>query len=450
MVPPVTHGGRAMKDQATGTDITGALAVFAATLDAAVVPEAVMAVMRLSILDWLAVGLAGRDEPVASAVRALALDEGGAGQAHAIGLKLRVPARMAALVNGSVSHALDYDDTHFAHIGHPSVAVVSAALAMAERVGASGTAFQIAALIGCEASVRVGLWLGRGHYQGGFHQTATAGAFGAGLAAGRLMGLTSDQMADVLGLLATRASGLKSQFGSMGKPFNAGIAAANGVEAALLVANGFQPRRDALEVAQGFGPTHHGAAEMTALDGIGTDWHFAEISHKFHACCHGLHAALEALVGISGIDAAQVSQIRVTTHPRWLSVCNIADPQNGLQAKFSYAQVLAMRLLGHDTARLETYCDALCADPEVIALRRRVDVTGDEAVPETASKVTVVLKDGTEHDSAHDLTQPMSLEARRAKVLAKAESLLGAARLAELTDLVDGRAPPGMLGAALV
>ncbi|WP_372836722.1 MmgE/PrpD family protein, partial [Puniceibacterium confluentis] len=350
-----------MKDRSQQQGITQALAAFAVQQDAQDIPQEVMAVMRLSLLDWIVVGCAGRDEPVAASVRALARDEGGAAQAHALGMAQRVPARMAALVNGTVSHALDYDDTHFAHIGHPSVAVVPAALAMAERIGASGPEFQAAALIGCEASVRVGLWLGRGHYQAGFHQTATAGAFGAGLAAGRLLRLDPAQMADVLGLLATRASGLKSQFGSMAKPFNAGIAAANGVEAALLVHYGLQPRRDALEVAQGFGVTHHGAADHAALDGLGTDWHFDRVSHKFHACCHGLHAALEALKSLGAVRPDAVARIRVSTHPRWLSVCNITSPTTGLQSKFSYAQVMAMHLLGHDTARLDSYTDALCA-----------------------------------------------------------------------------------------
>ena len=222
--------------------------------------DTALQVMRLSLLDWLAVTRAGADEPVARITRAMVADEGGRAEASALGLAARLPARAAALANGTASHALDYDDTHFAHIGHPSVAVIPAALAIAERVGASGAALQHAALVGVEASIRVGIWLGRAHYQTGFHQTATAGAFGAGLACARLMGFTADQAAMVLGLLATRASGLKSQFGTMGKPFNAGIAAANGVEAALLVARGFIANPDALEGPQGFGPTHAGVA----------------------------------------------------------------------------------------------------------------------------------------------------------------------------------------------
>ncbi|HAR50331.1 MAG TPA: 2-methylcitrate dehydratase, partial [Roseovarius nubinhibens] len=131
-------------------------------------------VMRLSLLDWLAVGLPGQEEPVARIVGAMVAEESGAAQATAFG-GTRLPARAAALVNGTVSHALDYDDTHFAHIGHPSVAVVPAALALAEREGADMAQLVRAALQGCEMSVRIGLLLGRGHYQVGYHQTATAG-----------------------------------------------------------------------------------------------------------------------------------------------------------------------------------------------------------------------------------------------------------------------------------
>ncbi|KMK66954.1 MmgE/PrpD family protein [Puniceibacterium sp. IMCC21224] len=438
-----------MTNSSADYDITAALAQFASSTRDDDLPRDARAVMGLSVIDWLAVGLAGRDEPVARAVRALVVDEGGAPQAHTLGLEGRFPARAAALLNGTASHALDYDDTHFGHIGHPSVAVVSAALAVAEKVGASGAAFQAAALIGVEASVRVGLWLGRGHYQIGYHQTATAGAFGAGLAAGRLLGLTAGQMADVLGVLSTRASGLKSQFGTMGKPFNAGIAAANGVEAALLVAHGLQPRRGALDGPQGFGETHHGAADPTAIAGLGQVWLFEQVSHKFHACCHGLHATLDALADASAIGADTVERVDVRTSPRWLSVCNVADPTGGLEAKFSYAQVVAMRLLGHDTARLDSYCDALCHDPQITALRRRVAVSGDDTLSETQARVTLHLTSGEAVKLYHDLLEPQPLALRDARVRAKAESLLGATRAAQVQGLVDGLADPSDIGIQL-
>src|SRR5690606_29687183 len=111
-------------------------------------------------------------------------------------------------------------------------------------------------LTGAETAIRIGLVLGTVHYNLGFHQTATAGAFGAAVAAGRLLGLDSGQMRNAIGLCATRASGLKSQFGTMGKPYNAGVAAANGVEAARLASLGMNSADDGLMGLQGFVPTH--------------------------------------------------------------------------------------------------------------------------------------------------------------------------------------------------
>ena len=174
-----------------------------------------LAVMRLSLVDWMAVGIAGVGEPVSRSVRALIDEEGGSAQATMFGGG-KAPARAAALVNGATSHALDYDDTHFAHIGHPSVAVIPAALAMLERnPGATIGQLVTNALAGCEASIRFGVLFGRAHYQIGFHQTATAGAFGASVAA--VLGAAPDTMDTALGLVSTRASGLKSQFGTDGQ-----------------------------------------------------------------------------------------------------------------------------------------------------------------------------------------------------------------------------------------
>ncbi|MEC8292723.1 MAG: MmgE/PrpD family protein, partial [Pseudomonadota bacterium] len=143
----------AQNDPMTAAPLTAALARFAAETAETQIPEAPMAVMQLSLLDWVACAVAGADEPVSTILRDMVTAEGGAPQATVVGGG-QVPARAAALANGTISHALDYDDTHFAHIGHPSVAVVSAALAVAEKHGASGRALQQACLIGVEAATR--------------------------------------------------------------------------------------------------------------------------------------------------------------------------------------------------------------------------------------------------------------------------------------------------------
>ena len=176
------------------------LARFAIETPDASIAESARQIARLSLLDWLAVSLAGQEEPVSQIVRAMVSAEGGSAQANVFGSTQQFPARAAALVNGATSHALDYDDTHFIYIGHPSVAVFPAALAAAQQSNTSLSDFIDAALIGMEAACRVGDWLGRAHYQHGFHQTATSGCFGATLAAARLSGLNVEQTQHALGL----------------------------------------------------------------------------------------------------------------------------------------------------------------------------------------------------------------------------------------------------------
>ncbi|MCV6593773.1 MAG: MmgE/PrpD family protein [Silicimonas sp.] len=371
--------------------------------------------IRLSCLDWAACALAGRGEPLAGVLRGVALGEGGRAEAGLFGGG-RGPARAAALVNGAISHALDYDDTHFAHIGHPSVAVFPAALAVAEREGHGMGAMLEAALLGVEASIRCGLWLGRGHYQVGYHQTATAGAFGATLAAARLCGLSAEETGHALGLAATKAAGLKAQFGTMGKPLNAGLAAECGVMAADWARAGLRSNPGALEGENGFGATHHGADARGAFDGLGETWAFETISHKFHACCHGLHGTLEAMRGIEGTPG----QLVIHTHPRWLSVCNIPMPKDGLEAKFSYRMVAAMALAGIDTGEIGSFSDDLAQRADLAALMARVEVVSDDHLSEMQARV---LADGVE--LSHDLAAPMTLETRAARLSAKAEALTG-------------------------
>ncbi|CUH41335.1 MmgE/PrpD family protein [Ruegeria atlantica] len=405
------------------TDFTTSLAAFAAgpittTLQTRVVTS-------LSVLDWIAVGRAGVDEPVSRTVRYLMLGEEGAEQARLFGGG-GAPLRGAALVNGTVSHALDYDDTHFAHIGHPSVAVLPAALAISEWDDRILVDFLEAALVGMETSIRIGLWLGRDHYQAGFHQTATSGAFGAAVAAGRILGFDVEQMRKVLGLTATRAAGLKAQFGTMGKPYNAGLAASAGVEAALLVASGFDPNSDALEGSYGFGATHKGQSDIAAsLDGLGAEWLFESVSHKFHACCHGLHAALEAARDLD-IAEPEVAEIKIKTHPRWMSVCNQTSPTTGLGAKFSYRTVIAMQALGYDTALPGSYSDNICADPRLVSLRDRISVEADDSLSETQAQLTLLRRDGARREATHDLLAPMTLSDREDRVRGKANKLIGA------------------------
>jgi 2-methylcitrate dehydratase PrpD len=416
------------------------------------IPRAAREMARLSLFDWLTVARVGAQEPVAKILCGLVKDEAGKPAASVVGLSIKVPARAAALANGTISHALDYDDTHFAHIGHPSVAILPAALAVGEELDASGAAVLDAFLIGAEASIRIGMVLGRPHYDRGFHQTAIAGAFGATVAAARVMGLTRDQTRQALSRVATRASGLKSQFGSMGKPYNAGIAASNGVEAAALARRGFVSADDGVGGPQGFVDAHVDQAFEDAAWAAPppATFLFEDVKHKLHACCHGLHAAIEALEDAKDrwtIEPGEVAAVSIRVNPRWLKVCDVKRPRTGLEAKFSYAMTAAMTLHGVDTAADRAYDDALCRDPRLTALAPRVEVAGDAALPDTGAVVRVELRGRPAVEAAHDLAARIAPETLERGLRAKAASLLGEAAAESLwrgASQLDGLSAPGL------
>ncbi|SEW08423.1 2-methylcitrate dehydratase PrpD [Cognatiyoonia koreensis] len=384
--------------------------------------------MRLCFFDWAVCAIAGQDEPV---VRTLISTCESHGPCSVFGGATYDPAT-AALINGTMGHALDYDDTHFDHIGHTSAVVMPAVLAVAQDQMMDLNRVLEAALVGSEAAVRVGLWLGHDHYQVGYHQTATAGAFGAVVGLARLLRLDREQTDNAIGLTATMASGLKGQFGTMGKPLNAGLAARVAVEAVTWAKAGLTSDPQGLE---NFAATHHGQGHESAWDDA-EPWKIARISHKFHACCHGLHAMLEALAQ-QPIDPEAIAVVRVYTHPRWMSVCNKPDPATGLEAKFSYRQTAAMAIAGISTAAIARFSDDIASDPELRALREKVEVMSDDRLSEMQARVVLTFADGRTETREHDLDAPLSLSERETRLRAKATAVLGDARAAALWDVVS-------------
>ncbi|MEM8855482.1 MAG: MmgE/PrpD family protein [Pseudomonadota bacterium] len=418
-----------MADSVPAGDRTMAGLLAIADIRPKAVPETALRMATLSLYDWMVVARAGAQEPVAKIVRDLVMEDGGTASAHVVGGgDTRLPARAAALANGTISHALDYDDTHFGHVGHLSVAVLPAALAVGEAMDASAPAVCHAFLLGAEAACRVGQVLGRDHYLGGFHQTATSGAFGASVAAGVLYGLSTEALRNAISLVSTRASGLKVQFGTMGKPFNAGMAAANGVEAAALADRGFISADDGFGGVQGFAETHTKALDPGAWQDPPPDhFLFEDNKYKLHACCHGAHAMIEAILSARGrrpFDPEEVAALTVRTNPRWLRVCDVKRPRTGLEVKFSYAFLAAMVMADISTASNRAYGDDLCTDPRLKAFAARVAVEGDDAVADTATTITIALKDGATLEATHDLADPMDLGALEEGLRKKAAVIL--------------------------
>lgn len=431
----------------TGTQVTAALAARAAGLQLDDIDDDARAVARQCLLDWFAVTIAGADEPCVELLTAEAAEQGGHPQATLVGRGLRLSTRQAALVNGTASHAHDYDDVNMTLSGHATVAVAGGLLALAEKLDASGADVLTAFVAGYETACRVGALVMPGHYAMGFHSTATAGTFGAAAACGRLLGLDADAMARAFGIAGTMAAGLKSQFGTDCKPFHAGRATEAGLMAATMAGRGFTSRADILDCEQGFAATHskHFNPEAATGDAPGGGFHVRNNLFKYHAACYLTHAAIESGRQIRSNHAPaldEVAEVTIQVEKGADRVCNIAEPATGLETKFSLRMTTAFALAGIDTAGMTSYTAANATDPRLTALRDRVQVDLVSGVSATFSDVSVTLKDGTRLQASHDSGVPapdVAVQGERigAKFDALARPVIGDNRTGALRAAVE-------------
>lgn len=400
----------AIDDTVEHADVTRLLAENSSGLSFDKLPADVVFVARQCILDWLGVTIAGSSDPLVQILRDSARADGGDPHATLIGVADRGSVRQAALINGSAGHALDYDDVLRPLGGHPTAPIMPAVLALAERHGLDGAALLTAFVAGLETEARVGLFVGGGHYEAGWHATATVGTFGAAAGSARSMGLNAEQTATALGIAATQAAGLKSMFGTMCKPLHAGKAAENGLLAADLASRGFTSRSDALECFQGFGYTQTDTVSPTAaLEDLGSLFYAPRTQFKYHAACYGTHSPIEAARKARlnpGFNRDGVAKIELKVHPRCLSVCNIQEPETGLEVKFSLRHTAALSLSDAPTGDLHLYSVKTATDPDYVALRRKVTVSGDADLNRNGSEIIVHQTDGTVIREVADLTVP--------------------------------------------
>lgn len=365
-------------------------------------PVEVITMTKYCFLDWLGVTLAGSQEDATAILRACLLEEGGRPLSTLLGSPEKTSMQNAALVNGTASHILDFDDLHLpAHtpagaIGHPSAPVFPALLALAEARSISGRAFITAFVAGIETECRVGTLVAPGHYAAGWHSTATIGTFGAAAACAHVLHLDLAQWLNTLGIAGMQAAGLKSMFGTMCKSFQVGKAAFNGLLAANLAARGFTSNPTVLECSQGFGRTQtttynpEGALQKT--------FHILNVRFKRYASCGGTYPTIEGVLRLKEryhLAPEQVKTIIVRVAPSRNLVCNIYAPETPLEGKFSLRFTAALALIGSDLSNL-AFTETNIHDPALIAIRDRITVELVPDLEETSSVVLLTLTDGRE------------------------------------------------------
>ena len=380
-----------------GAGVTRTLVAMMRPVTFATLPADVRKVGLQCAMDWFAATIAGAGEALPKRLIDHALAEGGKPLSTVVAQPHKLSPLQAALINGTTSHMLDYDDVNLSMNGHPSAVVMPAVLAAAEPLNASGAELLSAFVAGYETAARVGLLVAPGHYARGYHATATIGAVAAAVGCAKLLMLDDEAMARAIGIAVTQAAGLKSMFGTECKPFHAGLAAQSGLRAAQLAALGMESRIDALECRQGFASVFSPDFHPEAVTGEPGRHYLLENLFKYDASCYGTHSALECVRRLKrehGFGPGDVKRVVVRVEKTNDAVCNIQEPKNGLEAKFSVRFITAMALAGADTSDLSIYSEKTAADPVLVAMRNRVTVEIVENRPVMETDMIVELNDG--------------------------------------------------------
>jgi 2-methylcitrate dehydratase PrpD len=361
---------------------------------------------KAAIIDTVGVTLAGVPEPCTQILLKVEGIGGAPGSSLVFGTDRRTSALDATLINGTASHALDYDDFSGVLGGHQSVPLVAALFAAGEERRISGRQLLTAYLVGVETEIRLARAVNYHHYDKGWHPTATLGTIGAAAAAAHLLRLDRQRTAMALAIAPSLSSGLKANFGTMTKPLHIGQCGRNGLLAALLAEAGFDANASVFEHHQGFfnvfnGPGFYDADKALADWGAPLEIEHSSIALKQFPCCGSAHPAIMMALALrheEDIKATDVRRIEIMPHVRRLRHTNTPRPKTPLQAKFSVQYGVARALLD-GAVRLKDFEGDAHLEPTVTRL---LDVTqarphpdmADDAAEQWGAEVIVTMQDG--------------------------------------------------------
>ncbi|MGJ5084330.1 MmgE/PrpD family protein [Bradyrhizobium sp. HKCCYLRH1065] len=396
---------------------TATLAAYVAELKYDDIPPEVLDRAKVLTLDFLGSAIRARREAestpsVVKMLAALKLDA--AGEATVFGDDRTWTPAVAALLNGTMGHSLDFDDTHADSSLHPSAPVVPAAFAVGEMVGASGREVLTAIVAGYEVCCRLGNALDpTSHYARGFHPTATAGTYGAAAAAGKLFGLSEQQLIYAFGVSGSQAAG-SLQFlvnGAWNKRYQVGASAMNGVIAATLAKNDFVGAIESVEgkhgLLVGYTDTPH---HDKAVAGLGSTYETMKIGVKPYPSCRYTHAAIDAIIALRrehNLTPDQVKRVEIGLHRNGITLTGDAatkrHPTSIVGGQFSMFFTGALAL---DQGRFGWDDYTRLGDAAINALADKFDVVQDDKLEighshPFGARVTITTADGV-HERLHD------------------------------------------------
>jgi len=401
-----------------GLNTTAAAAAFVENVSLNSIPAEALRVGTRCLLDGLGLYVAGSEEHSVRILIEEAEETGGRPEALLLGRgDKKVPAVMAARVLGTAGHAHDWDDSQVsldpAHVygllTHPTIPPLSAALAMAQRLGGgidvvSGKTFMLAFLTGFEVECKISEWMLPQHYLRGMHSSATVGTFGAYAAAAKLLGLNADRLRHGFGIAASFAAGIRCNFGTMTKPLHVGRAAENGVTAALLAARGFTADPDSLDGPWGFFAVQGGGVSAEKISqGFGKSWSIIDpgVSIKPYPCGVLTHPTIDLMLKLvteHDVKPNDIEAVKVYAGSNILKPIRYPVAANHLQAKFSLPAALAMVALARQAGKRE-FSDEFVGTAPMQAMQRRISTELDAEIEKLGfdkmrSRIVIRLKDG--------------------------------------------------------
>jgi 2-methylcitrate dehydratase PrpD len=381
------------------------LAKFAREITYDKLPEEVIRQAKLCLLDLVGAACAGATALPGHVVTEIIEEAGGSPQAVLIGRKEKVPALNAALGNGLYAHSLELDDLHRSSILRPGSPIIPAALAAAEKTGASGKDLITAIVVGYEVGIRIAEAMTPSHYNF-WHTTGTCGTFAAAIAAGKVMDLNEEQLIHALGHAGTQAAGLMelhySPEGMMSKPLHASKAAQNGLFSAMLARGGYSSTKTILSGEKGFLRVFAPKAKLEKIvENIGVDFRIMQISYRIYASTRHTHAGIDLALRLrdKGIKPEDIELLRIQTYSVARDLVGEPFPESVYEAKFSLPFCVSTALVyGH--VGVEDFTEQRIKDPVLEELMSHctveIDPLLDAHYPQKwGAKLNVILRNGT-------------------------------------------------------
>jgi 2-methylcitrate dehydratase PrpD len=364
---------------------------------------------KTSIADTLGVAVAGWNDPPVQIVKKLYGAPLGFGiPATLWGEGSAIPVEYAALINGTASHVLDYDDVLPEITAHPSAPVLAALIPVAESVDCSGKDVICAYHIGVEVMMRIGELMGFKHYELGWHATSTLGILGGAAACAHILGLSKEQTAHAIGIACSLSGGLQKNFGSMTKPLHVGMAGMHAVQAARLAQEGFTSNSDIFG-SRGFLHAFSGLTEQNNIEEVqfGRPFGLSEtgLTIKKFPCCFATHKIIQAALNLTQqhqLHLQDVETVKIVAPAKGLVPLIYPKPVNGLQGKFS-AEYTVLAAIADGKVGLRSFDDDQVQRTEIQRLLSHVHVNKvDDVKKEDVEAFPVTVEVHTQNQQTYE------------------------------------------------